>query len=414
MSLLPYCNTEKETAYVTAYEEKGNQWTAIAQQFDKQESTIRTTVKRVMNRAALQGWSPDMDMNHPVPDTHIVKGVSTLYDDAGEVKQQWVKSDVKKEAILEALQAAVEAMKEDIRPIPLGKLKTPENASESDMDIIPWFNIGDAHIGALAHKMETGFNNDIGITERELTEAMCTLIAETPSCNRCVINDLGDATHYETFDGITMGHGHQLDFDTRYPKMIAAYVRIMRTIIESALAKFNYIDVIINTGNHSRSNDIFMAELLRALYGDTGRVTVLDNTNVFIPYRMGNTFVMCHHGDKTKHNALSGVMATDYSKDWGESTYRYIYTGHIHHREVVAKEQAGVIIESWNAMSKGDKYAHDGGWRSRKCLSVVELSKTYGEVGRRTIPIERVEDIIADNHPGSTAEANKEKGVYTV
>lgn len=410
MSLVDFCNTETEVAYVTAYEEHGNKWKKLGKMFDRGESTIRTVVKRVQDRAAIQGHSPEHSMVHTAPDTHIVKGVSTLYGDSGDIKQQWVKTDIKKEAILEALQSAVDALKEEITPVPVPDLLS----TERNTDIIPWFNMGDAHLGALAHKMETGSNNDVNITERELASAMCTLIDETQACERCVINDLGDATHYETFDGITMGHGHSLDYDTRYPKMIKSYVRVMRDMINKALEKFEKVDVIINQGNHSRSNDIFMGELLRVAYEHTDRVYIVPNTNVFIPYRMGNTFVMTHHGDKAKHNVLSGVMATDYATHWGESIYRYIYSGHIHHREAVAKEQAGVVIESWNSMSRGDKYAHDGGWRSRKCLTVVELSKTYGEVGRRTIPIERVQDIISGSVPGTSADTNKKVDVHVV
>lgn len=386
----------------TTYAEQGS-YAKTAKALDM---NVRS-VERRFQAMARQGWSPAHDMVHTVPDGFHVKGTSTLYKDGAAVLQ-WVKSSIDHERQAEIMQAAIEAMAEE-----LPKVEVPDyEIAAYETDIIPWFNIGDAHLGALAHASEVGFNNDIRITERELLKAMTALINETKPCERCVINDLGDMTHYQDFTGSSES-GHQFDIDTRYPKMIGAYVRIMRQIIDTALARFRHVDVIINQGNHSRSNDIFMQQLLKSVYEDCGRLTVLDNSSIFIPYRMGNTLVMTHHGDKCKHSDLSRVMETDFHHDFGETKYRYIWSGHIHHREQVAKDYGKVMIESWNTMSRGDRYAHDGGWRNHKCLSVVELSRTYGEVARRTIPIERVQDMVDNAKPG-TAFENSRRSVHTV
>jgi hypothetical protein len=104
-------------------------------------------------------------------------------------------------------------------------------------------------------------------------------------------------------------------------------------------------------------------------------------------------------------------MATDYPQDWGEATYRYIDIGHIHHN-MVCKEHPGVTIESFNQLATSDKYAHEGGWRSRSSLSVILRSKTYGEVGRLRLPLEEVRDII--NKVPAGTESAKRRDVYTV
>jgi hypothetical protein len=188
----------------------------------------------------------------------------------------------------------------------------------------------------------------------------------------------------------TEASGHALDFDGRFPKMIKVYSRVMRWIVDKALTKARTVDVIINQGNHSRTNDIWMAELLRVAYGSSGRVNVLDNDNIFIGYRMGNTFVMVTHTDKCRGvDKLAGVMSTDFRQDWGETEFHYIDGGHVHHK-MSSKEHPGVVYESWNILAAMDKYAHDGGWRSRQCLTVVLRSRTYGEVGRRVLPVQEV------------------------
>jgi hypothetical protein len=120
-------------------------------------------------------------------------------------------------------------------------------------------------------------------------------------------------------------------------------------------------------------------------------VNVLNNGNVFIGYRMGNTFVMTHHSDRCRPADLARVMSTDFHADWGETEYRYIDIGHIHHN-MVLKEHPGVSVESFNTLAPKDKWHNDKGYRSRSSMTVVYRSRTYGEVGRRVLPIREVRD----------------------
>lgn len=367
---------------------------------------VRSLQKRKA-RMIRKGWSPEHDMTHLVPDGFRLRGTSSLYKEGVAAPVlQWVKTSADLERQRELNEAYANAFMEDLNPLP--PIAGP--IEDLDTDIIPWFQIGDAHIGMLAHSHEVGHNFDLKIAERELIVAIHKLIDRAPSCERCVIQDLGDMSHYQDFTAKSES-GHDFDFDSRYPKMIEVCARVMRSIVDKALSKFQFVDVIVNQGNHSRSNDVWMRIFLNHVYQANPRLHVLDNSSVFIPYRMGNTFVMCHHSDKCKPDRLIDVMATDFSVDWGESTYRYIDIGHIHHR-MQSKESAGVTVESWNQLAPGDKYAHDGGWRSRACLTAVLRSKTYGEKGRITISAEEVKDIISNALPG--AEASKRRAVYSV
>ncbi len=368
---------------------------------------IVKAVKAVKAKAALKGYIPEMHIDSRLPSFLKIKGTSQLKRRGeDEPLLTWEKTNTDTEALSAQIAAFIPAYLQGSAPLP--EIAPPTN--ELDTDIIPWFNIGDAHIGMLAHANEVGHNFDLKIAERELLMAMCRLIDRAPACERCVIQDLGDMSHYQDFTAKSES-GHDFDYDSRYPKMIEVCARVMRAIVDKALTKFRYVDVIVNQGNHSRSNDVWMRIFLQHVYKHNDRLHVLDNSSVFIPYRMGNTFVMCHHSDKCKPARLVDVMASDFARDWGESTYRYIDIGHIHHR-MQAKEMAGVTVESWNQLAPGDKYAHDGGWRSRACLTAVLRSKTYGEKGRITISAEEVKDILDKAVPG--AEALKRRAVYSV
>lgn len=375
--------TPQQAVYLDAVLEHGGK-RAAARALKVAKSTIDASIERIIKAAARQGYSPDHDMTRTVPDGFLVKGVSTYYDKDGRPTGQWVKSAVDPERQRELIREALAGFIEDVGP-----LVAPPAPLDFQSDVIPWIQIGDAHLGMLAHANEVGEHFDLKIAEQELCAAIGILIDELPSCERMVINDLGDATHYENFEGETQASRHRLDCDTRFPKMIKVYSRVMRFIVDKALTKAKHVDVIVNQGNHSRTNDIWMAELLRVAYGHTGRVHVLNNDSVFIAYRMGNTLVMTHHSDKCRPAQLAHVMTNDYRKDYGETEFHYVDIGHVHHG-MVMKEHPGIFVESFNHLAALDKWAHDAGYRNRKSITIVLRSKTYGEVGRRVLPIQEV------------------------
>jgi hypothetical protein len=395
--------TVRQLEYLEALEQHGTIRKA-AKALGCAKGTITDGLKSLRKKAALQGYSPEHDMVHTVPDGFKVKGVSTYYNNEGKAVGQWVKSSADAERQAEMMREAISDFIEGVGPINIAPAPL-----DFQSDVIPWIQIGDAHIGMLAHAAETNENFDLKIAERELCGAISMLIDEMPPCERIVINDLGDATHYDNLSATTAASHHALDADGRHPKMLRVYSKVMRFIVEKVSEKAKFVDVIVNQGNHSRINDFWMAELLRVAYGHTGRVNVLNNDSVFIPYRMGKTLVMVHHSDKCPPARLIGVMTSDYRKDFGETDHHYIDIGHVHHH-FVSKEHPSVIIESWNHLAANDKWAHEAGYRSRKSITVVLRSKKYGDIGRRVLPIDEIREKLGDAHP----KIEKTSAVYTV
>lgn len=379
--------TQRQLEYLDAVAEHGS-IRAAARALGLDNAGMVRSLQSLRLKAAIAGHSPQHDMRHTVPEPYVVKGVSTFYDRDGKPRNQWVKSRLDERAMEHALREAAAAFVADLPTLP-----APPPPSDTSADVIPWIQIGDAHIGMLAHEWETGQRFDLETAEAELLGAIGVLIDEMPKVDRCVINDLGDATHYDNFSGTTAQSGHALDIDGRFPAMLRVYSRVMRLIVDRALKRALHVDVIVNQGNHSRINDIWMAEMLRVVYGQSGRVHVLNNDSPFIGYRMGKTLVMVHHGDRARPRDLIGVMTTDFRADYGATQYHYIDIGHVHHRKVAA-EHPSVLIESWNNLAPNDKWAHDMGYRARRSISMVMRSRTYGEIGRRLLPIEEVRDRI--------------------
>lgn len=376
--------TAKQAEAIAAIETAGSV-SAAARLLGISRGAIRDRISSVTSGAALRA-----EIDDRVADGFELRGYSQFTKTAAG-EPIWLKTRKAERDYWEGVQKAIDGFK----PIDPATITAHPLAPQSD--IIPWLQIGDAHLGMLATERETGANFDIGIGRTELCAAAATLIDEAPECDRMVINDLGDGTHYETFKAVTQASGHALDYDTRYWKMIDAYMEVSEFIVERALAKAKTVDLIYNAGNHSESNDTWMAAHMRSLHRKNPRVNVLDNANRFIAYRMGKTLVVVHHGDKAKPEKFRDVVCSDFSSDWGETEFRYLDGGHVHHSQ--RKELAGCIFESWNNLAPRDKYAHDAGYRSKQCMSIVYRSRTYGELGRHVMPIERVRDIIATKTP---------------
>ena len=395
--------TDREKEYIAAIEKHGS-GSKAAKALGVAKNAVNSRIAALKNRAAKHGYSPEHDYTRPVPDGFLVRGVSTYYDKDGKPSAQWVKSALDPDRMAEIMREAVQSF---IEGVP--KIDAPDAPKDYSTDLIPWIQIGDAHLGMLAHASEIGENFDLQIAEREMCAAIGMLIDEMPACERAVINDLGDFTHAENFSATTEASHHSLDVDTRFPKMIKVYSRVLRFIVDKTLEKAKHVDVIINQGNHSRTNDIWASELLRVAYEHTGRVHVLNNDSVFIAYRMGNTLVMTHHSDKCRPAQLCHVMTNDFRKDYGETEFHYVDIGHVHH-SMVLKEHPGIFIESFNHLAALDKWAHDSGYRNRKSITVVLRSKTYGEIGRRVLPIQEIRARLQN----AKQEATKEREVYTV
>lgn len=385
--------TEAQARAIDAVNKHGSK-RAAARALGIHRRAIDKALSGVEKKAAAQGYAPDYGLKSPIPAPFVARGHSSLetmeeYNPltGRTLKQQWTKTRLDDQQYQEMLAAAVESFVNDnVDPI---KPKSKGPAAYRD-DVIPFINIGDAHFGMLAHASEVGFDFNLEIAEREMRAGFGLVIDEIPPVERLVIQDMGDFTHYENTSKVTERSRHALDTDGTMPDMIRVYSRTFRWMVEKALTKAKHVDVIINQANHSRSNDWWMRELLEVAYGHTGRVTVLNNDSPFIAYRMGKTLVMCHHSDLVKPKGLADVMTVDFKEHYGQTDFHYVDIGHVHH-EMVVKQHPTVRIESFNQLARADKHAHESGYRNRSALTIVFRSKLYGEVGRRTLSIQELQ-----------------------
>jgi hypothetical protein len=321
------------------------------------------------------------------PDGHSIRGVSTLLDASGEVRGQWIKTDRTKDDLLRLFTEATELHVR--RYSGLAAPVDPPVMCNDDLET--WYPLGDPHLGLLAHRSEVGLDADLKIASRILYETVDMLIQRSPASHVGVVCSLGDYFHSDSNLNRTVS-GHQLDVDSRHAKVAEVGFSLMRRMIERALTKHAQVVVINAPGNHAPNTEKMMGLWLRAVFEREPRVQVLDSTNPYIYRRFGCNLIGVHHGDGAKPQALPEIMACDRPEDWGITTHRAWYTGHIHHDS--RRDYRGCTVESFRTMNSADAWSHHSGYRSGRSLQAITLHRRFGEQGRVTVGIQEVDSAL--------------------
>lgn len=320
----------------------------------------------------------------PPPDGQVVSGVSTLYNAEGEVTAQWVKTKTDIEAMLQATLEAIRGAFEDATRIPT--IAAPERCNERLLTVYP---IGDHHIGMRSWGEETGADYDIKIADQLLTSAAAHLVEVSPPSDTALVVSLGDLYHVDNLKNQTSRSGNTLDVDTRYAAMIRAGVRVMRTVIERALVKHRLVKVVCVIGNHDDVGAMWLQLALSLYYEDNPRVQIETKPGKFHYHRHGKVLIGTTHGDTGKPEKLQGVMAADVPQMWGETQFRYWFTGHVHTRKVV--EFPGVVWETFRTLAANDAWATAAGYRSGRDMTCIVLDSQHGEVARHRFDVAMME-----------------------
>lgn len=375
--------SERQLQILEAVEKHGNQ-RAAAEALGVSRGTVSDSVCALQRRAARMGYAPAYDMTHVVPDGFRVKGTSTAYTDDG-IAIQWVKTERDGSRADEIAREAIAVLSEEVRG--LAPLTAPPKRTL--VDLLAIYPFGDPHVGLYCWAKETGndFDLDIG---RELTlGAVDRLVASAPAAATSILLLLGDVFHMDDQTNQTPAHRHQLDVDSRFVKVLQVGIETYRHAILRALEKHQLVIVKAVPGNHDPHAIWSLAFTLAAYFSNEPRVEVDLNPSKFWYYRFDKVFIGSTHGDTVKHEKLGGIMAADCPEDWGQTKFRYFYTGHIHSKTVT--ELPGVLCESFRTLAAQDAYAAGHGYRAGRDMLCIVHHRSHGEIERHRVDVGMLE-----------------------
>jgi hypothetical protein len=375
--------TVKQGKYIDAIN-KHRSMRKAARECGVHYNAVRDALASAKKKAAIFGYSPQHDMTKTVPEPYFVKGVSTYYNKEGKPSGQWVKSALDAEQAKAAIEAALAALLEDTPRLP--PIAAPK-ASEAHLCNV--YTLTDCHVGMRAWGKEAGADWDLDIAERTLTAAFSQMVRSSPKAGTGIVAQLGDWLHFDSLSAITPASGHLLDADSRFSKVVAAAVRILRRVIDEALQHHKRVVVLMAEGNHDTASAIWLRHMFALLYEREPRVSVIDSELPYYVWQHGDTMIAWHHGHIRKPDELPSIFAAQFAQMWGSTTRRYCHTGHLHH--VHEREHRGMTVIQHPTIAARDAYAARGGWIADRAVSAITYHATYGQVGRVTVVPEMLE-----------------------
>lgn len=376
-SLLPYADSEEIKEFLEGLIAMDGHYRKYAKSIGVVQSSVSGRVKRLKNRAAFRGYSPEEDAAGLAPQGYVVKGKSTYYDKEGNVKGQWVKTRLDREKQIEIAKQTVDLILEGVRPLnPL-----PQPVTELNADLINIYHMTDDHIGMLAWGKETGKDWDLDLADKVLTSCFADMVRRSPDAESCVVSQIGDWMHYDSMVPETPTSGHILDADSRAGKMVSVACRILESLVDMALSKHKKVYLLIAEGNHDMFGSLWLRTMFRRLYRDEPRIEVVESENPYYAMQFGKNMFAWHHGHKKGLDASTALlMAARYPEIWGATEHRVMFFGDKHHK--ASKEFAGMTLEQLQTLAPNDAYATRSGWMSHQATEAMTYHREWGEASR--------------------------------
>ena len=369
--------TDRERVLLTAWQNERTQ-RAAAKVLGITQHSISDALRRVTSRAEVRGYSPQHQLTHAVPGTQILKGASTLYDEDGKVRLQWVKSSANLQAIKAALHGFANGLADDVRG-GFGKV-AQRRKNFADAELATHYKIGDQHLGLYAWGSETGGEEyDLAKSTADIVGGLSFLIDAAPATQTGVLVNVGDFLHANDRKGQTPGSGNSLDVDGRHGKVARRAAHILRDAVRLMLTKHQSVQVINARGNHDPDAAVSMEIALEAYFEKEPRVTVQRNDCKVQHFQWGNVCHFVYHGERNRQQQLAH-LTNRYREQIGQSAFVYVDNGHVHHKQ---REELGpCLFEVWNPLTASDQYHADSLYGASRSITSVIYHKQFGEVSR--------------------------------
>ena len=374
--------TPKQQEYLKAVQEHGSALQA-AKAIGVYQSSISRAYDVVAAKAAKAGHAEGHFTSGVAPGFRM--GKVTIQRGPSGVERVWERQSPESQDIEAMIREAVEACQDSLRglapitPSPGAVLK----------NLLSVYAMGDPHFGMYAWGEETGDDFDLDTASALTRGAVDRLVPSSPASKTAILLQAGDFFHADDSKNQTPGRGHALDVDTRYAKVMKVGIRAMIYAIQRLLEKHRTVIVWNLPGNHDPHSSFALALALEAFFHAEPRVTIDTSPSLYRYHLHGKVLIGAHHGHGAKQADLPLLMAVDRSAEWGASTIRYVYIGHIHHDTV--KEVQGVRVESLRTLAGKDAWHAGKGYRALRDMRVIVHHAEFGEIERHTCNVAMIQ-----------------------
>lgn len=200
----------------------------------------------------------------------------------------------------------------------------------------------------------------------------------------------GDILNMDAFNGSTT-KGTIVDNSLRAQD---AYNQAFESIFWSInfLKQFcEQLHIVYLPGNHDRLSSYHLAHALSKCFASDNNIIfdVEYSERKVVVY--GDNFFGFEHGDVTSKNSPL-LYATEFSKEWGKTKYRTVYTGHYHTKKTVEykteTEIHGFAVKHLPSLCKSDYWHYHNKYTGSKRQAIMEVHDIYkGKISEFTYTV---------------------------
>ena len=377
--------TKKEQQTLDLFLKHGNK-SKVASILCVNEKTIRRRLKSI----EAKGEAPWLS-NVAIPDHLRLQKTTVQYGSDGQVVQEWKRLKPSTEAMTEFVDALCKRVE--------GKIKLPKSplVKRHRKDVLAEICCFDAHIGMYAEAGETNSENyDSDKAVARIHNTTDVLLSRMGNPEHIVVTFGGDMLHSDTRSNRTEMSGHALDTDSRYHMVVDKAVTACYDAVYMASQVAKNVTVVVLEGNHSWHSEVWLAQVLKAAYSKVDRVNVLMQRSARKHMIWGNNLLVWTHGESVAMNKWQGVISTEFSELWGQTKWRHLKMGHLHHRRAKSSkymitsdanggwvENHGLLVEYLPALTSIDAWhAQKGFVGSQRAMTGFEYHKKAGLITR--------------------------------
>jgi len=362
-------------------EQENRTWHEISQHFGgvDSENAIRKRYARMKKR---RDMSDDQGIIAALADVGI--------DDSLKVKGGWLKTE-KASIRFETPNESHDDSKFDdyVAMLKKGLSKLPKSPEalppiDASSDLLARYILTDLHGGMSASIAVSGGEYDLDIASQRLSEATRRLAEQSPKTDVALIENLGDAFHANDGKKMTPESGHILDMVRESFAEIAYRVTLavidMIEILKTKHRKIKYVGI---AGNHDKDQFHWLTISLMMRFRDDPQVEVIWNQRKMFCYVFGRNMIAMAHGDRVNFQRLANQVADVHAEEWGQTKFRYLDTGHVHH-DRQDREIGGIYCESHRTLAALDAAAFGFGFTGRQSAKVIINHRERGEISRHT------------------------------
>lgn len=305
-----------------------------------------------------------------------------------------------------------DAIKEMQKYAPKYKYPKLPKLSVPTMQILPR---ADDHFGKLTTVEETGMEYNLKVARKRTDEGSARLLSYGQPFNVQTFGVVigNDVMHIDTPRSTTTAGTNQ-DTDgslfTMFDAAKASYVALIER-----LASVGNVYLFYVPSNHDWVSGRFLADSIGSWFRNNPRVHLGGESwwNMKTRHRkymvFGENLIMFSHGDGAKEKDLHWHMADEGKQAWAQTTFRYVYLGHIHHKDrksqghgkpnEIEKDHVGftqiqaskgrdpqreVYIEYVRSQSATDGWHDRNGYTSKAAVESFIHHPTDGQIARFT------------------------------